>query len=292
MEGYRPADNPPDGRTPADVWIAARAAETAAEATKALEEFAFDRYAGAMERFFWNEFCDVYIELAKPALKDPGRREAVLWTLRHVLDLSMRLLHPVVPFISEEIWQRIPRATGDGKLLIRDPWPQPAPPKPDQERQAAPIRDFVIPVAEAIRSLKHEQGRTPRQEAVVFILPNEGVRTGWRDADAAYIKILCGAELRPIGRKAEAPRYNISTVISGLTLFLELPAPADPGAERARLTKERAELAQLRDRRNAELANSSYVAKAPAELVEETRLKVADYSARIARLEERLKQLS
>jgi valyl-tRNA synthetase len=187
----------------------------------------------------------------------------------------------------------IPRVAGDGKLLIRDQWPRPAK-APGPNREADPIRDLVIPVAEAIRTLKHEQGQTMRQEATVFVLPNEGAGAGapWRETDAAYIRILCGAELKAIGRKAEAPKFNISAVIPGLTLFLELPAPADPAAERARLGKERDELAGLRDRRTKELANEGYVAKAPPELVEEARKKVADYSARIARLEERLAQLA
>ena len=291
LKDYKPTDKPPAGRTPADVWITARAAETAAEATKALEEFAFDRYAGSLERFFWTEFCDVYIELAKPALKDPGRREAALWTLRHVLDTSMRLLHPVVPFISEEIWQMIPRMPADGKLLIKDAWPDP---QSIPSSESIAIVSDSIRLSQAARTLKAETGIATNQRFTFAIRPDGESSTGILKGTPAmdYMETLAFVQPILLNPSDPAPTPHVSMVIPGYTAYLQLPNPADPAAEKARLAKERDELAGLRDRRTKELANEAYVAKAPAELVEETRNKVADYSARIIRLEERLKQLA
>jgi valyl-tRNA synthetase len=290
MEGFTPAAEPPKDCSLADRWILSRLQAVITETTASLENYRFNEYAGNLESFFWNEFCDDYIELAKPELKDPARQDSARWTLWKVLDTAMRLLHPVVPFITEEIWQRLPRAKGDGKLLMLDKWPSPDPALRD------PGTDGVMAVATgmitAIRTLKHENGVDARHTAVVYAQPMDAAaRKSLEElSKLGYIESLAHATIRTLGDGEAAPKPHVSTVIPGFSVFLAIEV-ADTAAETARLSKECEELKVLLIRTRATLSNEGYVKKAPPAVVEETRKKAADFEARISRLTERLNQL-
>ena len=288
MGEYVPTQNPPANRSLADRWIMGRLDEQIAKSTEALENYRFSEYAGGLEDFFWNTFCDEYLELAKAELKDPARREGAQWTLVRCLDTLMRLMHPVVPFITEEIWARLPRKGDSGFVMLAD-WPKSSADKTD--RDAAAIMDSGIAVIGAIRSLKHEAGLAYLDASEIFVHPMDA---GAKDRlnqvlKLGYIAHLTHANITVMD-SGEAPKPNSSTVIPGFSVYMAISA-ADTDAEKKRLSKELAELEAVLAKTRATLANENYVKRAPANVVEETRAKEADFSARIARLKEKLKQL-
>jgi valyl-tRNA synthetase len=289
MGEYVPTATPPANRSLADRWIMGRLDSQVEGATSALENYRFSEYAGGLEDFFWNTFCDEYLELAKAELKDPARREGAQWTLCRCLDTLMRLMHPVVPFITEEIWARLPRAKDAGLVMLAD-WPRPIGDKAD--REAAAIMDSGIAVIGAIRSLKHEQGLAYLDPSEIFVHPMDG---GAEDRlnqvlKLGYIPHLTHANIT-VMKNGEAPKPNSSTVVPGFSVYMAISA-ADTEAEKARLSKELAELESVLAKTRATLANENYVKRAPANVVEETRAKEADFAGRIARIKEKLGQLA
>ncbi len=302
MDGYAHTAEPPAGRTVADRWIVTRAHAVAADATRLLEGYAFNEYAGLLEEFFWHEVCDVYLELAKPGLKDPTRRAAIQWTLATVLETAVRLLHPVAPFISEEIWQRLPHrrlavpapagsAGTAGAFVMLADWPVSGPIGDDPA--AAHLMSDALAIASGLRALKHESGLAAAEGVEATVLPADPPARARLDELLAsgYLTTMTRAKLAALAAGSEAPKPSVSGVIPGYTVYLRLPAAADPAAEKARLLKEQDELQALLNRTRTTLANSDYLTKAPPKLVEESRAKATDFEARLIRLAERLRQL-
>ncbi len=289
LDGFNPTTDTPSKLTPADRWILDEAHFTTHTCTGMLERFEFNEYAGALERFFWGHFCDVYLELAKPALKDTARKAAAQWTLWKVLDTAMRLLHPVAPYISEEIWGRLPRPAGESTLLITAAWPK-APTSVGESTEYLQTR-LSLSLVTTIRSLKHEMGLETRQAVEVAVLPEHGGFQLPEIISLGYVTALSHATLTPVASAEAAPKPSISSVIPGFTVYLKIDKPADPAAEKARLMKEQDELQALLHKTRATLSNEDYLAKAPPALVAESRKKAEDFEARLIRLAERLRQL-
>jgi len=285
---YVATKEPPANRSLADKWIMGRLDGQIAKSTEALDNYRFSEYAGGLEDFFWNTFCDEYLELAKAELKDPARREGAQWTLCRCLDTLMRLMHPVVPFITEEIWGKLPHA-GEAGMVMLASWPKAAGDKDD--REAAAIMDSGIAVIGAVRSLKHEQGLAYQDSAEIFVHPMDaGARQRLdRVLELGYVAHLTRAKVTVL-ESGGAPQPHTSAVIPGFSVFMSIKAE-DAEGERKRLAKELEELQSVLHKTRATLANENYVKRAPANVVEETRAKEADFSARIARLSEKLKQL-
>jgi valyl-tRNA synthetase len=289
LEGYAPSPEPPANRSMADRWILSRTDEVVEQATKALDRYSFSEYALLLEGFFWHEFCDTYLELAKPALKDPARRAAAQWTLATVLDRVLKLMHPVVPYITEEIWQRLPKPGSAGKLLMLEPWPKPSAGRDEAGRSMA----VTLEVVSAIRTLRHETG-IEAGETVTVAARAEATADPAALAESlklGYVETLCKAKLAVLPAGDAPPSPHVTIHIPGYSLFLALPKPADPAAEKARLEKELVAIQGLLEKRRATLANADFLAKAPRPLVEESRKAVADFEARLARHAERLAQL-
>jgi len=247
-----------------------------------------------VEAWFWHGFCDIYIELAKHSLRDPKRRAATQWTLWKVLDGMMRLMPPVIPFITEEIWQRLPHLPDAGPLLMTQDWATEDKHLHDSQTVGM-MSNMIVPLIENVRTLKHEQAMDAKEPVRVSVKPMGDPERYWLNQvlhdGGQYIKALCGADLTILAPHDDPPKPNLSTVFPLGTIYLAIPAPANPEAERKRLGKERDDLEKLLKKTKGQLANKEYVAKAPPELVEESRKKAADYAARLGRLSERLKQL-
>ena len=289
LDGFVPSPEPPANRSLADRWILARMEEVVEQATRALDRYSFSEYALLLENFFWHELCDTYLELAKPALKDPARRAAAQWTLAAVFDRVLRVMHPAVPYITEEIWQRLPKIPGHRDLLMLESWPAPATARDD----AAKAMDLALGVVSAIRTLRHENEVPPGETIPVSARPESTANPAElkQALDAGYVETLCKAKVDLLNSQASPPSPHVTIHIPGYSIFLRLPKPADPAAEKSRLEKERAALTGLLGKRKATLANPDFVAKAPPELVAETRAAIADFEARLGRLAERLAQL-
>ena len=198
-------------------------------------------------------------------------------------------MHPVVPYITEEIWQRLPKPASAGKLLMLEPWPKPAAPRDEAGRSMA----VTLEIVSAIRTLRHETG-VDAGATVTVAARTEATADPSALAESlklGYIETLCKAKLSMLTAADAPPSPHVTIHIPGYSLFLALPKPADPAAEKARLEKERTAIQGLLEKRRATLTNADFLAKAPPALVEESRKAVADFEARLSRLSERLSQL-
>ncbi|MFQ3622798.1 MAG: valine--tRNA ligase, partial [Acetobacteraceae bacterium] len=290
----------PEGWDPASAtatlnrWILGRLAEAARAATDALEQYRFDAYAGGLYQFVWGTFCDWFLELAKPALASPGAsRDETRATAGFVLDRILALLHPVMPFVTEEIWQsmaeRGPGPCDGRRTLMIEPWPEAAslPRDPAAEAEV----EWVVRLVSEIRAIRAETNVPPSRAIPLFL----------RDAGAATIERL-GRWREPILRLArlsnaaplagEVPPGSAQAVLDEATLVLPLADVIDLAAERARLEREVARQEEELARLDAKLANPAFVARAAEEVVEESRERRAAAAEAKARLEAALARIA
>ena len=250
-------------------WILDAASASVAEATAALEAYRFDEYAAAGYRFTWNTFCDWFVEFAKPAFADTASPEAaeVRRTAAYVLGVVLRLLHPVMPFVTEELWDRL--GYGAECSLIRAPWPEPFAVPGAAEARAE--LDWVVRLVSEVRTVRAEMNVPPSREGAAAA---EGRRAGDAGARPSLVR-----RDRPAGARAgslealegEVPRGAAQAVVGEATVVIPLAGLIDLAAERARLEKERARAAGEAEKVEKKLSNPDFVARAKEEVVEENR---------------------
>ena len=264
--------DPRRGRLALNRWIAGATGGCAAAVTAALDGFRFDEAANRLYQFVWGTFCDWYLEFTKPILQgadDDARREtraATGWVLRQML----HLLHPIMPFLTEEIWQQL--AGPDAGLLLTAPWPDL--PGDMVEAKASAEIEGVIEAISAIRALRSEMN-VPAAARLPLLI---------RDAQTALSRVLKSHEvnvlrlagLERIENVAEAPAGSVSIVVGGTTLILPLGEIVDLAREKARLEREIGRLDAELARFAAKLNNPSFVSKAKPGVVDEQRAREAD----------------
>jgi len=273
-------------------WIVGETAKTSRAVTRALEDCAFDDAASALYRFIWNVFCDWYVELAKPILngEDAAAKAEVQATAAWTLDVILKLLHPVTPFITEELWGQ---TAGVGAprdhqgFLMTAPWPDLSDSLVDPAAQAE--IDLVVAAVSEGRSVRSELNVPPSARPPLLVIEADEAQRKVLLANAPVIaQTLRVSEVRV---EAAAPEGAIPYVVEGATLALPVAEFIDLAAERARLTKEIAGLAQDIERTAKKLANPDFVARAPEEVVEENRERLAEAEAAKAKLESALSRL-
>jgi len=257
----------------ADRWILSRFAAAAASVNDSLDRYALAEASWTLYHFLWDELADWYLELAKNRLRgeDP---QLVREVLLAVLEASLRLAHPFLPFISEEIWQSLPGTPADGALMIQK-YPGAYPALSNSEAEAR--MEAVMEVTRAIRNLKAELG-VPNQLVDVAVL-------GETDLELDYVSQRARARItheRPSGPAATA-------MAAGVELAVAVAGLVDVEAEKAKLNKELESARKDLQACEGKLGNESFVARAPAEVVEKTRRQAEDARERIAKLEERLR---
>ncbi len=280
--------DPAQAALPLSRWILAGASEAIGAATAALEAYRFDDYAAICLRFVRHEFCDWFLELAKPALSTPDTPEAaeVKRVAAHVLGLMLRLLHPVIPFVTEELWDMF--GFGPDFSLIGAGWPEPFD-VPGAEAARAELGWLVRLITE-VRTVRSEMNVAPSRLSPVLLkdATAETLARGarWREAIGRMAR---ASEFGPLA--GEVPAGSAQSVVDEATLVLPLAEVIDLAAERARLLKDR-------DRAEAEaakvvkkLANADFVARAPEEIVEENRERLAAFRDDVARLEAALARI-
>lgn len=254
----------------ADRWILSRLQATIADVTVALERFRLNDAANAASRFVWDELADWYVEAVKPRLRgEVAGGEEARRVLAHAFGTALRLLHPVVPFITETLARRLPGAT-DATTLVLGPWPAPDPAfrDPDAETAFALVQRLV----NAIRSIRGEYGIAPRARltAVVQQATPEGRRA--IEAERATISLLAGTEQIGFDRGADGP--GASAILEGATsVFVPLRDAIDVARECARLRGELERVTAQRTAVEAKLGDERFTARAPAEIVERERAK-------------------
>jgi valyl-tRNA synthetase len=270
--------------TIADRWIVSRFNRTVEEANAALAIYRFDQYAKTCYDFFWRDFCDWYVETIKPALKDPQRAGQTADILANVLDGALRLMHPMIPFITETIWWRLntvrPQRGIDSpsKRLILAPWPTPGPIDSPVEQTFSTLQEIII----AIRNVRNEHNADPKKSVTVSIAAASDLTKQSIESNREIIELLASCNIGRIGTEMPPPAGAIRTIAGGCEIFIEglanLQADVDVTAKQCEALKQKA--AVLRSR----LSNESYAAKAPAHLVQQTRDELAAAVAEMAKL--------
>jgi len=270
-----------------DRWILSRHDWLIGEVNRLIEQYQFGEAGRRLHEFLWGEFCDWYIEMAKVPLYGEDRAAALRTqsVLVYVLERTLRLLHPFMPFVSEEIWQHLPH---EGEALIIAPWPEPDPIDEAAEMEMGPIMEMV----RAIRNARAEYEVEPSKPIAAIVVAGEK-----RDLVAAQAAVLTrlarvdAAKLRIEEKLAEKPAKALALVVSDYEVFLPLAELVDMARERARLAAELKDMQKEIAGAEKLLSNQDFVSKAPAEVVNKERTKLGDYRQRYSKLEERLRSL-
>jgi valyl-tRNA synthetase len=290
MNGIRPEPgfDPARVTSPLCRWLLDASNSAIAEAAAALEAFRFNDYAAACYRFTWNSFCDWFLEFAKPVLAQ-GESEAareVRGTAAYVLGVILRLLHPVMPFVTEELWDEF--GYGAPCSLIRAPWPEAAVvPGADEARAEL---DWVIRFISEIRTVRSEMNVPPSTLTPVLLRDAAPQTLARAEAWAEAIRRLARVSGMTV-LAGEMPRGSAQVVVDEATLVLPLADVIDIAQERARLDRERTRIAAEAEKMARKLGNEDFVRRAPPEIVEENRERLATMQAEMARLEAALRRL-
>jgi valyl-tRNA synthetase len=262
-------------------WILSRLARTATEVHERFTTYRFDEACSRLYHFFWGELCDWYLELTKPALAGEAPRPQVGEVVLAALDRSLRLLHPIMPFLTEELWQRLPGHEAiHPETIVLAPYPLAEAGWLDDEIEAR--MGLVLDLVGRVRALRTGIGLVPKEQPTLFLHAEEAATAVFLGEQAPLISFLCrlaAVELGPL--PAEASRDRLPGLVFGLTL----PGRDLAGEERKRLEGELEKVADEVARINARLANEQFIARAPAELVAATRAKRDEAARRQAELE-------
>ncbi|MFZ4552934.1 MAG: valine--tRNA ligase [Burkholderiales bacterium] len=272
-----------------DRWIVSLLQKTEAEMDRHLREYRFDLAAQTIYRFVWDEYCDWYLELAKVQIQTgaPEQQRATRRTLLRVLETTLRMAHPLIPFITEELWQTVAplsgRAVAEGESIATAAYPVAQPQKIDDAAEAwvAGLKAMV----DAVRSLRGEMGLSPAEKVPLLV-------AGCRDTVAAYAPYVAAlARLSGVEATGDALPASPAPVQVIGEFRLMLRVEIDVEAEKARLGKEIARLDGEITRAQAKLGNASFVDRAPAAVVQQERERVAGFAATLAKLQSQLAQL-
>jgi valyl-tRNA synthetase len=271
-------------------WILSRVSRLTTEVSDALTSYRFDVAADRLYHFFWHEFADWYIEFVKLDLQKTGPdRERAVGVLIEVHDRLMRLMHPFVPFITEEIWQKLPRRADDGQTLTLSAFPRAVPEwaAPDAERDVAYLQEIVT----TIRTVRAERGVPPARKVTAVIDETDGDARRMIEANAAYLRQLAGLETLELRAEESAGADTVKRVLAHAHVYVLLAGAIDRAAEVDKLRKELANLVRETESLDRKLATPAFVERAPASLVDDTRARVAHLAERRVRLTDMLKDL-
>jgi valyl-tRNA synthetase len=272
----------------ADKWILSRLNNTIDRVTTLSDKYEFGEVGRELYNFIWDDFCSWYIEMAKLPLY--GENEAAKKTTRsvlaYVLDNTMRLIHPFMPFVSEEIWQHLPH---EGESIVTAAWPT-VNPAFNFEADEANMK-LLMDIIRAVRNIRAEVNTPMSKKVPMFIQAKDEATASVLEANKAYIEKFCNPETLEIGLVNTLEGQTMSSVVTGAEIFLPLAGLINVEEEIARLEKELEKWAKEVKLVNGKLSNERFVAKAPEKLVAEERAKLADYEEKFATVEKRLADL-
>jgi valyl-tRNA synthetase len=269
----------------ADRWIASRLQRAEREVIEALAEYRFDVAARSVYEFVWDEYCDWYVELAKVQMQggNEARQRATRRTLIRVLEATLRLAHPIIPFITEELWQKVaPLAGKSGESIMAAPYPVADDARIDEaaERELAMVKEVV----NAARNLRSTMGLSPAAKVPLYVADHAAALPSHQAALAAL------ARLSEVHFVTRLPAEDAPVAITGSAKVM-LHVEIDRDAERTRLSKEVERIAVEMEKARNNLGNEAFVAKAPPAVVDQMKKRLADFEAKHADLRTQLAKL-
>lgn len=276
-------------------WIVSRLQKAEAAVQQAFATYRLDLAAQAIYEFIWNEYCDWYVELTKPVLNDEKvsteRKAEVRRVLLSVMEASLRLAHPIMPFLTEEIWQTLAPMIGiDGETIMLAPYPVPNPERVNEQAEADMLG--LQGLIGAVRNIRGEMG-LGNARLLPVLLQNA------TDAEKAQIarieplfKALAKVESITFLTEAEQPPLSSSSVVGHVSVFVPMKGLIDPKAELARLQKDLDKVQKQHDQIASKLANEGFVAKAPAAVVEGEKVKLAEFVDQLAKIKANMEQIA
>ncbi len=274
--------------TLADSWILSRLQDVIKEVDGEFDTYRFSEACRLLYSFFWNEFCDWYIEWSKNRLKEPGNaRKTTQYVLLKVLDTSLRLMHPVIPFVTEEVWQKLP---GAGESIMVARWPEADERKVD--KTAVEKASVLIDVTNAVRQTKHELGIPITQKVDVVFVSSDMEKSGVLTENIENLKLLARLEKVAIGEEAGDVGRSAKAVAAGIEIYIPLGDLIDTDKEKERLRADIEEIEGKLKKSRAKLDNPVFVEKAAPEVVAKERVRVSDLEDKKAKLESQLGLLS
>ncbi|WP_274649944.1 valine--tRNA ligase [Paenibacillus humicola] len=272
----------------ADRWILHRLNETSRDITRLLDGYDFGETGRLLYNFIWDDLCDWYIEFAKLNLygSDAAAKRATQSVLAYVLDRTLRMIHPFMPFISEEIWQHLPH---EGETILLAPWPayDAALEAPEAVREMELLMDTI----RAVRNIRAEVNVPMSRKIELLIKPSGEAEASIFNRNEEFVSRFCGTSKLTAGRELSAPDKAMTAVVTGAELYLPLAGLLDIEQEIARLEKEIQHLNGEVERVEKKLANEGFVKKAPAKVIEEEKAKMADYADKRNKVQARLAEL-
>ncbi|MGF9941984.1 valine--tRNA ligase [Priestia megaterium] len=272
----------------ADKWILTRLNETIEHVTKLADKYEFGEVGRILYNFIWDDFCDWYIEMAKLPLygEDEVAKKTTRSILAYVLDNTMRLLHPFMPFITEEIWQSLPH---EGESITVAKWPEVRPELSDKE--AANDMRLLVDIIRAVRNIRAEVNTPMSKQVKLFIKAKDENIQSQLEKNRAYVERFCNPSELVISTDVSLDEKAMTAVVTGAELILPLEGLINIEEEIARLEKEYDKLNKEVERVQKKLNNQGFIAKAPAKVVEEERAKEQDYVEKREAVQSRIAEL-
>ena len=297
LEGVKPGRFDKTKLTITDKWILSRLARTIAEVAKGLDEFKYNEPLNAIYKFFWNDFCDWYLEWAKPRMSDTAQKPIAQNVLAFALDQVLRLLHPFVPFITEGIFQKLNEIVPvrglkgmaevkGAKALVAAGWPKQIDSLLDENAEQE--IDEVQTVIRAIRDIRSKYGKGPSEKLVASVNAPAGIFDDL-DANSGLIKQLAGLKEFGVTQSARKPKNAAATIAGQMQIYVHEAIDAE--AERKRLVKQKEQVEQAKKGTESRLANENFITKAKPEVVAQAKAKLAELTEQLATIEKHLSEL-
>ncbi len=271
-----------------DKWILTRLNETIETVTRLSDRYEFGEVGRVLYNFIWDDFCDWYIEMAKLPLygEDEEAKKTTRSILAYVLDQTMRLLHPFMPFITEEIWQNLPH---EGESITVANWPKVNAELSDQK--AASDMKLLVEIIRSVRNSRAEVN-TPLSKKINILLKAKDEETlSTLEKNRGYLDRFCNPEELIIQTEIEAPDKAMTSIVTGVEIILPLAGLINLDEEIARLEKELSKLDKEVERVQKKLGNEGFLKKAPEKVIEEEKAKEKDYTEKRAAVQARISEL-
>ncbi|HYW79498.1 MAG TPA: class I tRNA ligase family protein, partial [Thermoguttaceae bacterium] len=288
LEGFTPGAVSDEELLVEDRWILSRLSTVTAEVTDALAAYKYADAAGALYDFAWNEFCSFFVEMVKGRLQDEAARPVAQRVLAHTLDTLLRLLHPMIPFVTEEVWQLLAKVapergieqiTPAAESIMIAPWPE-----SDAARQDAQIEAQFARFQEVLRGVREIRSRqnVPPKTKIEFAVRCDTETVELLKPMEPYFDAMAGARPTAWGPDVEAPALSAAVTLSGIELFVDLADLIDVEAEIARKEQDKEKLEGLIVAKRKKLENKSFVDRAPEAVVQKERDSLTELESQLA----------